>query len=449
MHRLLTIAKREWCAMVVTKAFLFTLIMMPILMFSGIVLLPMLSKIGGKKERRILVVDGSGALFDAIAAAADQRNQLVEASLAAEENGGKGLENDSSKPDNPFEAAETWEFQQHTADVLSDEDKLKFSEQLRDGSLYAIVEIPPDFLGSQSPQARFISQDALSIARRWLHGFLRNHIRTQRLSELGIDPDVVVKADVPVGLAAVRPYAKSEDGTIESKESKNVLATMFLPFGVMMLMFLVIFLAAQPMLESAMEEKSDRIAELLLGSVSPTELMTGKLIGNVAGSFVIFAIYGVGGLIIAHQNDWSLDLSWTVIPWLLLFQVLGVLFFSSIFMTIGASVRELKEAQSLLLPVWLVLLTPMMIWVVAIRDPNGAVPVALSFFPPSAPLMMSLRLAVGQTMPAWQAPLAALLMLVATAGVVLLAGRIYRASLLKSDSAKSFLALWQRLRSPE
>ncbi len=224
---------------------------------------------------------------------------------------------------------------------------------------------------------------------------------------------------------------------------------MFLPLGIMMLMFMVIFMAAQPMLESGMEEKQYRIAELLLGSVSPTELMTGKLLGNVAGSFVIFAIYGLGGLLVANQNSWELRLGWSHMPWLIIFQILGVLFFSSIFLAIGASVSELKEAQSLLLPVWLLLMFPMMVWFVAVRDPNGTVAVTLSFFPPSTPLMMSLRLASGQTIPFWHLPAAVLLMLAATCAVVLFASRIYRASLLKTDSAASFRKLFQRLRAAE
>jgi ABC-type Na+ efflux pump permease subunit len=74
---------------------------------------------------------------------------------------------------------------------------------------------------------------------------------------------------------------------------------------------------------------------------------------------------------------------------------------------------------------------------------------ALSFFPPSAPLMMSLRLSSGQTMPIWHAPLAAILMLIATYAVIMLAGRVYRTSLLKTDSATSFRKLFQRLRAAE
>ena len=72
--------------------------------------------------------------------------------------------------------------------------------------------------------------------------------------------------------------------------------TIFLPFGMMMLMFMVVFLAAQPMLESVLEEKSQRIAEVLLGSANAFHLMIGKLIGGVGGSLTVVAAYAAGRL---------------------------------------------------------------------------------------------------------------------------------------------------------
>lgn len=443
--KIITIARREFTAMVATKAFVFTLVMMPILMLGGIILIPALSRLGGQKDRRIVVADASGKLLESIQEAARQRNTAILAAIAANAEIGR------NKGEDPFSGVEILNFEAAAEAALTDQQRLEFSDQIRDGDLYALVEIPANLAGSNSrANAKFVSQDAaLSGARRWLENHLQNHLRVIRLSELGIDPELVAKADAKISLEPTSPYIESEDGKATSKGGADTLASLFLPFGIMMLMFMVIFMAAQPMLESGMEEKQHRIAELLLGSVSPAELMTGKLLGNVAGSFVIFAIYGLGGLIILGQNGWEVNLSWSQMPWLILFQVLGVLFFSSIFLAIGASVSELKEAQSLLLPVWLLLAAPLMVWLVAVREPNGAVAISLSFFPPSAPLMMSLRLSSGQTMPLWHAPLAALLMLIATYVMIKVAGRVYRTSLLKSDSVASFGKLLQRLRAAE
>lgn len=445
MFKVITIARREFTAMVVTKAFVFTLVMMPILMFGGIVLIPALGRLGGQKERRIAVADGSGKLLASIQAAAEQRNQALLAAVEANAEVGRHRGQD------PFSGVEILKFEATTEPELSDQKRLNLSDQIRDGELYAFVEIPADTGNPESgANAKFVSQDAaLSGARRWLEGHIRNHLRVTRLTELGIDPELVAGADANIALEPTLLYTEGEDGKATSKGGADTLASLLLPFGIMMLMFMVIFMAAQPMLESGMEEKQHRIAELLLGSVSPSELMTGKLLGNVAGSFVIFTVYGLGGVMILSHNEWDVQISWGQMPWLILFQVLGVLFFSSIFLAIGASVSELKEAQSLLLPMWLLLAAPLMVWMVAVREPNGAVATSLSFFPPSAPLMISLRLSSGQTMPQWHAPLAALLMLVATYVMIKIAGRVYRTSLLKSDSAASFRKLLQRMRAAE
>jgi ABC-2 type transport system permease protein len=326
------------------------------------------------------------------------------------------------------------------------------SDEIRDGKLYAFVEIPKQLLAeeaSSSPASvTFVSQDAmLSGARQWLNSVIQERVNEIRLQRLGLDPVVVSQANAPVVITPKIPFTANADGSLKEAKTGDTLVALFLPFGVMMLMFLVIFLAAQPMLESGMEEKGQRIAEVLLGSVTPTQLMAGKLLGNVAGSLMIFAIYGIGGWVIADQNGWSSYLPWELVPWFIVFQLLGVLFFSSIFLTVGASISELKEAQSLLMPIWLVLMMPMMIWLVALRDPNGIVATSLSFFPPSAPLMMILRLASGQTIPAWQPPAAALLLLASTAVVVYFAGRIYRASLLRTDSARTVRQIFGRLGS--
>jgi ABC-type Na+ efflux pump permease subunit len=253
----------------------------------------------------------------------------------------------------------------------------------------------------------------------------------------------MVRSDVDV--VANRPVEK--ESPQKDQSPLDAIKAMFLPFGVMMLMFLVIMMAAQPMLESAMEEKSLRISEVLIGAVSPSQLMGGKLLGNVAGSMVIFLLYGCGGLFVLNQQNLMSSLPVSVIPWFILFQILGVLFFSSIFLVVGASVNELKEAQSLLLPVWLMLMAPVMVWFIAVRDPNGLVATTLSFFPPSCPMTMVLRLASGTTVPAWQPALGAIVMLLSTSFMVYLAGRIYRVGLLRTDGVRSIIQLLRRASS--
>ncbi len=465
MFKLWVIAHREYVAMVGTKAFLFTLVMMPILMFGSLLAMPVLNQVTGGKTQKIVVADGTTQLFAIIETAARQRSKSIK-SIPTEP-----IETQKNKLDSRHsfmdQQADNWEFVA-ASNELSNAQRLEYNNQIRNGDIYALVEIPNSFLDPKqaSPtekstekstegktpipnsKAKFYSQDALmSGARAWLGTLISQRLREVRMEQFGldkIDPKIFAQIDARVELLPSMPIKASDVGKSDDHSVIDSLVNMFLPFGVMMLMFMVILMAAQPMLESAMEEKSLRISEVLLGSVTPSQLMGGKLLGNVAGSLVIFVLYGSGGLFFLNYQGLADKIPLSVLPWFLLFQLLGVLFFSSIFLTVGASVNELKEAQTLLLPVWLVLMAPMMVWFIAIREPNGIVSTTLSFFPPSCPMMMVLRLASGTTVPFWQPPLAAIVMIASTYGIVTLAGHIYRASLLRNEGVRSISHLLKR-----
>ena len=461
MFKLWVIAHREYVAMVGTKAFVFTLVMMPILMFGSLLVMPLLNRVSGGKTQKLIVSDGTGQLFANLEKAAKKRNEAIQSVSAKPDETEKGQDN--SKPSFMDQQADIWELIAAPQE-LTDEDRLLYSEQIRNGDIYALVEIPASLLqptqtlpaegteeGEQeiaSRSAKFYSQDALmSGARSWLGALISQKLREVRMEQFGldkIDPKIFAQIDARVELSPSMPIKVADVGKSDKSSVMDSLVNMFLPFGVMMLMFMVILMAAQPMLESAMEEKSLRISEVLLGSVTPSQLMGGKLLGNVAGSLVIFVLYGAGGFFFLNYQGLAGKLPLSVLPWFLLFQLLGVLFFSSIFLTVGASVNELKEAQTLLLPVWLVLMAPMMVWFIAVREPNGIVATTLSFFPPSCPMMMVLRLASGTTVPFWQPPLAAIIMIATTYGMVRLAGRIYRAGLLRNEGVRSISQLLKR-----
>ena len=457
--------------------------MMPILMFGSIIAMPLINSVSGSKTLKIVVADGTAQLFETIEQAATQRNEALKMlSKKDMDRADKKFSGRDSKDSFMNQQADIWLFTE-APNELTDEQRLEYSRQIRNGELYALVEIPkslwddPSKLGvadavestglkstglertglertGDTPTVvpKFYSQDALiSGTRSWLGFLISQKMRELRIRQFGLNsiaPEVFSQIDAKVELTPNMPIQASDIGKSKDQSPMDSLIAMFLPFGVMMLMFMVILMAAQPMLESAMEEKSLRISEVLLGSVTPSQLMGGKLIGNVAGSLVIFVLYGSGGLFLLNSQGLSDKIPASVLPWFLLFQLLGVLFFSSIFLTVGASVNELKEAQTMLLPVWMVLMAPMMVWFVAVRDPNGVVATTLSFFPPSCPMMMVLRLASGTTVPFWQPPLAAIIMLGSTFLIVRTAGRIYRAGLLRNEGARSITQLLRRSLAP-
>jgi ABC-2 type transport system permease protein len=150
----------------------------------------------------------------------------------------------------------------------------------------------------------------------------------------------------------------------------------------------------------------------------------------VAGSLTVFALYAGGGLAAAHWKGYSDSIPFHILPWFVIYLLLAVLLFSSIFMAIAASVSQLREAQGLLLPVWMVMLLPMFVWFNVVREPNSMLAIVLSFFPPSTPLMMTLRLATGAIIPGWQIALSFALLILATFVGVTAAAKIYRIGIL-------------------
>ncbi len=447
MTKIFTIAIREYRAMVATKAFLLSITVMPLLMFGSIIAMNLLQKVGGGETRRIVVADGTQFLFPALEAAVAARNDQLH-----------HLHNDTSERGGLGPDINRFQLELATTPALTDEDRLRYSSEIRAGTLYGLLEIPagvdatPEIdleslrEGNLPPQvsAKFYSVDSsLSEARQFLQVVINKSVKTKRLAEAGIDPLAVELASLPVEVSGMGLVEREAGGKITAAQKKDELSTLMMPMGAMMLMFLVIFLAAQPALESVLEEKSGRIAEVLLGCATPVQLMAGKLLGCVAGSLTIFGIYLLGGYFIAQRVGWIGMIPYHLLPWFIVFQILGVTLYSSVFMAIGASVNQLKEAQSMLLPVWVVKMLPFFIWLNVIRGPNDLVPTLLSFFPPATPTMMVLRLATGAAIPWWQPYLGVLVALAATLACIFLAARIFRVGLLWQGKTPRLVELFR------
>ena len=469
MRKVITIAVREYKAMVATKAFLLSIVVMPVIMLGSLLVMSVVQSQSEIKTRRIAVVDHTGVFLSTIKAAAETHNQEIDSQIAS-----------GRVPNLPAAIGLVSErYQIESVDVQADLSEaqrsaqlLELSDRIRNQQLYAILEIPAAVgnalnleelvleeanLTKKNPRdsvvdldfdpaagaVRFYSQESsLADAKRWLSRVINKHLRDERLWNSGIDPAEVETASRLLPLAGLGLVKRAVDGgAAQVQQQEDPLSAIFIPLGVMLLMFAVIFMAAQPMLESVLEEKSQGIAEVLLGSVSSFQLMLGKLLGTVSGSLTVFVIYLVGLLCWSFYTGASDQIPFELVPWFVVFQILGVLFYAAIFLAIGASVSQLKEAQPFLMPVWLLMLSPIFIWLLLIRDPLGSTSVWLSLFPPATPTAMMLRLATGQAIPWWQPVLGAVLLALATLAVVTLAARVFRAGILWQGKTPRFAEL--------
>jgi ABC-2 type transport system permease protein len=156
----------------------------------------------------------------------------------------------------------------------------------------------------------------------------------------------------------------------------------------------------QLVMRSVIEEKNSRIMEVLVSSVSPFQLMFGKVLGLGAATFTQVAVWVAVGSLIYSQKA-ALDISPSIdrilfnpviVIFLALFLISGYILFSTLFALIGSMVNSEKEAQGYVMPISLVLVAPFILGLSIVQDPNSTLAIVLSMIPIMAPTMMMMRL---------------------------------------------------------
>jgi ABC-2 type transport system permease protein len=205
--------------------------------------------------------------------------------------------------------------------------------------------------------------------------------------------------------------------------------------------------SGQSLLTTTVEEKASRVVEVLLSAVSPMELMTGKILGQMAVGFVVLALYAGLGL----AALFSFAMLGLLDPWLILFLlvffVLAYFTLASFMAAVGAAVNEMREAQALMTPVMLVIMVPWILWLPISRDPNSLLAIVLSFIPPVGNFVMLLRMTSTAPPPGWQVGLSILVSAAGAVAAVWFASKIFRIGLLMFGKPPSFgtLIRWVRM----
>ncbi len=198
---------------------------------------------------------------------------------------------------------------------------------------------------------------------------------------------------------------------------------------------------------STIEEKSSRVVEVLLSAVSPMQLMAGKLFGYMGVSLLGMSIYLAAGLLILASFSLFGLLDSMLIVYLFIFFFIAFFTVGSFMMAIGAAVNELREAQSLMMPVTVMLMLPWFLWMPISRDPNSALSIAVSFIPPINTFGMLLRLSSTEPPPVWQVWLSIAIGAASVYGALWFAAKVFRVGLLMYGKPPNFATLirWVRM----
>lgn len=220
--------------------------------------------------------------------------------------------------------------------------------------------------------------------------------------------------------------APSESG---AKKSGSLMAGFLVPMVTFFLLYMVVMTSAPRLLSSVIEEKQTRIAEVLLGCVSPMTLMAGKLFGATSVGLTRLVVYGSIGLAVAGYLGLGEMLTPLMLGLTVVNVTLALVMYGSLYLAVGAPFTDARDAQGMALPVMLVIMVPMMAMTSIIRDPHGMPATFMSLFPLTAPLVMPMRAGL-TTVPWWQIGLSGLLEVLTTMAIVWAAGRIFRVGIL-------------------
>ncbi|MHC1762815.1 MAG: ABC transporter permease [Verrucomicrobiia bacterium] len=425
MRKAVTVACREFLAAVRSKGFIIGLILAPILMSGGFIAMGLMRGHVDTRDQRLAVVDRSGVIGAALVDAAKERN-LKE---TTDPKTGKKIKPRYLVELVPPEPGDP------------DAQRLRLSDRVRDQSLHAFLEIGADVLepGRKTPDAQiryYAKNGALDDLRRWLAAPLNEELRRQRLAAAGLEPAVVTNlfAWTPVesmGLVSVDTHT----GQLRKAERRGEAEAVLLPMAVEILMFMLLMMGATPLLQTIMEEKTQRIAEVMLASVTPFQLMLGKLLGGVAVSLTGSLVYlGLAFATLTTMNMTAL-IPYSVLPWFFAYLLGAVFLFGALFAAVGSACNDPKDAQSLQVPAMLPVIIPMLLLGPVLKEPHSPMAFVLSLVPPFTPMLMLLRLSTPAGVPAWQPWVGLLGVIACGAFSVWIGGRIFRVGILMQGKA--------------
>lgn len=473
--KIMLVAWRDFKSTVATKAFILAILGVPLLMVVGGVIAGVMIATHEPPALRgaVAIIDPSGEVisaaqidFDPKTMQSEQDRQNEAIADAAKDMTNMEIDPAQMSAGPGIGAGQRGEVS-ITVEGITDPAQLEaIKERVRSGELLAVAQIPEHLLaanpGKALEDAAALSEEESARAKRGFPFFVNENVSAEHTTIIErMMGQAIVRARVDRHGMSLddtrallnRPRAATErfvegGGTKEENAGLREVQRMMIPMAFMMLTWIAVFSVGQHLLSSTIEEKSNRVMEVLLSAVSPLQLLTGKILGQGAVGLLILVVYS--GLGIAGLISFSLMGLITITQLLLLtvffFMAYGMI--ASLMAAVGSAVTDIREANSLLTPVMLVLIFPLMLWMPITQDPNGMIATIFSFIPPVIPFVMVLRIATDTPPPVWQILLSIVWGGACLVGMVWFASKVFRVGVLMTGKPPSPMELikWVRYR---
>jgi ABC-2 type transport system permease protein len=414
------VVKREYLTRVRTKAFVFSTVLIPVLLLAYMAFIVVISTRQGGETLSIAIVDETGSLAPEIAAG-------LKGKLA------------SGKP--AFRVDETLEMPGEPA-------KADLREKILRGQLNAYLLIPKDVLAGKDVE--FYTKNPGDLTRiAPLRRAVGEAVVARRLSDQGIHVKDLAKVTewVEVRLVKVTLQGSTEEGG----------QTLLTGFIVAMLLYFTLIIYGISTMRSVLEEKTTRIVEILVSSVRPLHLLAGKILGVAAVGLTQYLIWTISGALLASYGavaasaispsagSFKIHIPASLLAYAVVFFLGGYFLYSALYATVGAIVSTEQDAQQMQIPIITPLVLSLILLNVIIRDSNSTVSIVLSLIPFFSPILMVFRITL-QMPPLWQIALSIALLVATTAAVIWFAARIYRVGILMYGKRPSVVEIFHWLR---
>jgi ABC-2 type transport system permease protein len=397
------IIKREYVENVRRKSFIVSTMLVPLVMAAFFVLPLVFALFVPDRQYRVTVVDQVGGVGAEVAAALTD---------SLKNGDPKYVVQSIDAPGNRFDA-------EREAGIAA----------VQRGEMDIVVAVPSSVL--TEGKAEYVTQEArnFNIFERFTD-VVNDAVVARRLAAEGFDFARVATLTERVEMDMSRVSAAGE------VEEKNFLAEYGLVFVFVMILYMAIFSWGVTISRSIVEEKGSRVIEVLLSSLTPRDLMLGKLVGVGLAGMTQLSIWAVVGMAMsgyAATSAFAMLSSFEIPPavfgYLMLYFLLGFLLYSALFMTVGAACSTEQDAQQFQGLITLPMIVPLMTLMLLIQNPASTFAVVLSLIPLFAPMMMLARIILLEP-PMWQIVLSIALLLATIYLSIIFAARVFRVGIL-------------------
>jgi ABC-2 type transport system permease protein len=206
--------------------------------------------------------------------------------------------------------------------------------------------------------------------------------------------------------------------------------------------------SAGMLLNSLIEEKSNRVVEVLVSSVRPFDLLAGKIFGAWLVGLTMLVAWGGAAYLVADQNHFIRPgmFAGPNMLWFVYFFVAGYLLFASLYAAVGAMCTSIQDAQSFMFPIVVLIMLPMLSLGPVLQHPDSVLSQVLTYFPFSAPFIATLRLTLSPAAPQWQIAIAAVSVAVGAWVLMWMGGKVFRIAIFMSGKPPKPGEIWRWVR---